>query len=342
LNIPTARSLAVLKTNELVQRNELTSGAILSRVAKSHIRVGTFSHALMHSGYDALKELADYTINRHYNHINNEPDKYVKFLAEVIDRQSSLIAKWQSVGFVHGVMNTDNVLISGETIDYGPCAFMDEYDNKTVFSSIDKNGRYSYGNQPYIGSWNMARFTETIMHLFDKDKDKALEIANNELSKFDELYHKHYISIMALKLGIKEHKESDKDLSDQLLSLMETHKEDYTNTFKNLTINDLESISMSNSKEFKEWYKKWLKRLKDSDVTIEVAREIMMKHNPVIIPRNSIVENALIDASKLNDYSLYNELLELLKDPFNYKKEIRADLLVPNSKSKKYVTFCGT
>lgn len=342
LNIPTSRSLAVVKTNELIQRNELEPGAVLSRVAMSHIRVGTFYHALMNGGYKALKELTDYTIKRHYNHLKDDSDKYIKFLREVMDRQAELIADWQSVGFIHGVLNTDNVLISGETIDYGPCAFIDVYDPKTVFSSIDRNGRYSYANQPYIGSWNLARFTESIMHLLDEDKDKALKIANTELLTFDEVYHKYYTKKMSLKLGITEAIDCDKLLVDELLNLMESHKEDFTNTFKNLTSNDLKSISMSNTQEFIAWYNKWQKRLISSNISIEDARKVMEKYNPVIIPRNNVIEDVLIGASKLNDYSLFNELLGLLRDPFNYKIDIRDHLLEPNSDSKKYITYCGT
>ncbi len=342
LNIPTTRSLSVLKTNELVQREVMHSGAILSRIAKSHIRVGTFVHALKHGGDDTLKVLTDYTINRHYKHLNKESDKYIRFLSEVIDNQSSLIAKWQSVGFIHGVMNTDNVLVSGETIDYGPCAFMDNYDPKTVFSSIDKNGRYAYGNQPYIGSWNLARFTETIMHLFDEDKDKAMEIANNELARYEESYNKYYVTYMAHKLGITKVIESDKELIKQLLDLMEKHKEDFTNTFKHLTTNELSRIPMSNEIDFKKWYIKWQERLIDNNISNDIAKEIMMKNNPVIIPRNNVIEEALIKASKSSDYSLFYEMLEIIGDPFNYSKDIRDELLLSSSNTKNYVTHCGT
>jgi len=342
LDIPTTRTLSVLKTNEKVQRTTKHSGAILSRVAKSHIRFGTFTHALTHGGNKTVKELADYTINRHYKHLSNESDKYLRFLSEVLENQASLIAKWQSVGFIHGVLNTDNVLVSGETIDYGPCAFMNNYDPKTVFSSIDRNGRYSYNNQPFMMSWNLARFTETIMGLFDENKEIALLKANNELAKFEEVYNKEWLKHMGLKIGIENPLESDKILIEGLFELMLLHQEDFTNTFRFLTTDDYLSIKMNSKKEFKDWITIWKQRLQNGNVSPKEAKTIMMKNNPIIIPRNNLIEEALISASSDNDYTLFNEFLGLLNDPFNYKKEYQEKYVVANKEEDGYVTYCGT
>ena len=341
LNIPTTRSLAVLKTNESIMREELHQGSVLTRVAKSHIRVGTFTHART-NGLDVVRELADYTINRHYSHLNNENDKYVKFLREVINNQASLISKWQSVGFVHGVMNTDNMLISGETIDYGPCAFMDVYDPKTVFSSIDRNGRYAYGNQPYIGSWNLARFTESILHLLSEDKEEALKIANDELSKYQDEYSKNWIKNMALKIGIEKPKKRDKKLIQELLDLLELHGEDFTNTFRKLSLSKSSKIILNNSKGFTNWIVKWQFRLIEDNVGIEDATRIMKNHNPVVIPRNSIIEEALVRASKEDDFSMFNDLLDSLSEPFNYEYNHKEKYVNVKNKDEKYTTYCGT
>ncbi len=341
LNVPTTRSLAVVKTNEFVMREELHQGSVLSRVAKSHIRVGTFTYARL-NGLDVVHELADYTINRHYSHLNNEPDKYVKFLREVIRNQASLIAKWQSVGFIHGVMNTDNMLISGETIDYGPCAFMDVYDPKTVFSSIDKNSRYAYGNQPYIGSWNLARFTESILHLLSENEEEAIKIANDELSKYQDEYNKSWIKYMALKIGIEKPKQRDKELIQELLDLMELHEEDFTNTFRKLSLSKQSKIILNNSKEFTKWIVKWQYRLLEDNVSIEDATKIMKNHNPVIVPRNSVIEEALTRASKEDDFIMFNELLSSLYESFNYEYNHKEKYINVKNTDEKYTTYCGT
>ncbi len=341
LNIPTTRSLAVLKTNELIMREKLSQGSVLARVARSHIRVGTFTHARA-NGLDVVSELADYTINRHYSHLNNKPDKYVEFLIEVIKNQASLIAKWQSVGFIHGVMNTDNMLISGETIDYGPCAFMDVYDPNVVFSSIDVNKRYAYGNQPYIGSWNLARFTESILHLLSENQEEAIKIANDELSKYQDEYSKSWVKNMDLKIGILKPKARDKELIQELLDLMELHGEDFTNTFRKLSLSKSSKIILNNSKGFTKWIVKWQRRLIEDNVSIEDATKIMKKHNPVIIPRNSIIEEALIKASKEDDFSMFNELLNSLYEPFNYGYNHKEKYINVKNNDEKYTTHCGT
>jgi len=342
LNIPTSRSLAVLKTNEKVRREVMQEGAILVRVAKSHIRVGTFEFAYSNDDVSELKKLADYSINRHYKELVNEEDKYYKFLLKVIDNQASLIAKWQSVGFIHGVMNTDNVLISGETIDYGPCAFMDEYNSKTVFSSIDKQGRYAYMNQPYIGSWNLARFAETLIPLLDEKTVKAVELANDALTKYGEIYNKYWINNMALKIGIKEVLKDDENIVKELLALMEMKSLDFTNTFRLLTLRDFSNINIVDSSELLDWIKRWEKRLLEQKISFEDSSKLMRRHNPNIIARNSLVEEALNNATINNDYELFDEMLKLLVDPFNYDVEYSDKILYPKKSSSKYKTYCGT
>lgn len=342
LNIPTTRILAVLKTNEKVRREVYQDGAILTRVAKSHIRVGTFEFAYANSQFEEVKRLADYTINRHYSDLNSVENKYYEFLLRVIDKQASLVAKWQSVGFIHGVLNTDNVLISGETIDYGPCAFMNEYNPKTVFSSIDKQGRYSYFNQPYITSWNIARFTETIIPLIDKDMEKALKLANDALSKYEILYKKYWLSNMTAKIGISEIVNTDKLLIQELLDIMQNNKLDFTNTFRLLTLGDYTKMNIIEQSDLKSWINKWEERLKAEKKSLEESIVLMKSHNPNVIPRNTLVEEALKRASKLNDYELYNEMIEVLRDPYNYDIEYDEKLLSSENENRLHVTYCGT
>jgi uncharacterized protein YdiU (UPF0061 family) len=317
-------------------------GAILVRVAKSHIRVGTFEFAYSNSEYSEVKKLADYSIKRHYSDLINEDNKYYKFLLEVIDKQASLIAKWQSVGFIHGVMNTDNVLISGETIDYGPCAFMDEYNPKTVFSSIDKEGRYSYMNQPYIGSWNLARLVDTLVPLLDKNTEKATELANKALSNYGEKYTTYWLNNMALKIGIKKADAEDEKLIKELLTIMEMKSLDFTNTFRLLTLRNYSNLNIIDSSDLIEWIEKWESRLLKQNVSIKEAVKIMKKHNPNIIPRNSLVEEALGNASKNNDYELFDMMLKFLADPFNYDFDYPEELINPKKTNSKHITYCGT
>jgi len=342
LNIPTTRSLAVIKTNEKIRRSQYEEGAILTRVASSHIRVGTFEYAKAYGGTDLVKELADYTINRHYKELANSNNKYQEFLHQVIKRQASLIAKWQSVGFIHGVMNTDNMLISGETIDYGPCAFMDAYDPQTVFSSIDTQGRYAYQNQPYIGSWNLARFAETILELLSQENEEAVKIANNELQKYGTYFHQYLLTNMSAKIGIKNPTEEDKLLIDELLSMMEKYEADYTNSFVSITKNAFEELSFYKTDEWDEWFKKWTRALGYRQLDIIERINLMKKSNPVIIPRNHIVEEALTLAAKQNDYSLYNIVLEKLQKPFDYLVKHEEKFTKFNENSREYVTYCGT
>ena len=261
LKIPTTRSLAVISTGENVIREEILEGALLVRIAKSHIRVGTFQFARNFGDVEDLKKLADYTLNRHFKKDSYEGNSYLYLLKEVINNQAKLISKWQLVGFIHGVMNTDNMTISGETIDYGPCAFMDSYDINTVFSSIDINGRYAYGNQPKIGVWNLTRFAESLLPLLDDDIDNAIKIAEEALSNYGKLYNEYYFNGMRAKLGLFNKEEEDENLILSLLTIMNKFKADYTNTFLNLTLGNLEEMSIFKSDDFKKWYESWQARL---------------------------------------------------------------------------------
>lgn len=341
LGIPTTRSLAVVTTGKKVIRQTKEIGAIMTRIAQSHLRVGTFQYASKFATADELKALADYTIDRHFKEIKTDKNPYVSLLEKVIQIQAELIAEWQHVGFIHGVMNTDNMTISGETIDYGPCAFMDEYSPNTVFSSIDREGRYAYGNQPIMAKWNLARFAETLLSLIDSDRDNAIEIAQLSLSKFDEIYNHVWLKGMISKIGIFNKEKEDEELIVNLLNIMEKNKADYTNTFRALTLEKFECMSMFDTEEFREWHKLWKIRLDGQKESQELSQELMKKNNPSIIPRNHRVEEALEAAIKQNDYSVMEKLLKVLKNPYEYSKEQERYTFVLESQ-KPYRTFCGT
>ena len=342
LGIPTTRSLAVVTTGESVYRETELPGAILTRVASSHIRVGTFQYAAKWGGVENLQKLADYTIDRHFPELLKEEDRYLSLLRKVMDLQASLIAKWQSVGFIHGVMNTDNVTICGETIDYGPCAFMNTYDPDTVFSSIDTQGRYAYGNQPYIGAWNMARFAETLLPLMHDNVEEAVKIAQEEISQFTEIFKRHWITEMNAKLGIFNKEENDEELITELLTLMKKYEADFTNTFIALTNNKWSGTNLFQSDEFDSWRKKWEERLSRQEQSEESAKELMRTSNPSVIPRNHLVEEALEVASEQGDFTVMEQLLEELKNPYEHATKKEKYCTVPEDADDSYQTFCGT
>lgn len=342
LGIPTTRSLAVVTTGETIIRESYLNGAILTRIASSHIRVGTFEFAARFGNIHELKELADYTISRHYPNINNEENKYLSFLQEVVKKQAELIVKWQLVGFIHGVMNTDNMTISGETIDYGPCAFMDVYDPKTVFSSIDVQGRYSYGNQPKLAAWNLARFAETLVPLIHENQDEAIKMAQNSVLEFENIYKKNWLSGMRSKLGIFNEETEDEMLIENLLNMMHKYGADYTNTFSSLTLDKRDGIAMFSTSEFSVWNKLWEDRLTRQPEAKESVKQLMQNSNPYIIPRNYRVEEALTAASKNNDYGVMDRLLDVLSKPFAYLNEQDEYSMLPEPSNHKYRTFCGT
>ncbi|MRZ81364.1 YdiU family protein [Paeniclostridium sordellii] len=341
LKIPTTRSLAVVKTEEDIFRHKIQKGAVLTRIASSHIRFGTFQYASQFGGEKALKELADYTIKRHYPSIEDDENKYLNLLNEVIKSHAYLVAKWQSVGFIHGVMNTDNMTISGETIDYGPCAFMDEYNENTVFSSIDTQGRYSYKNQPIMAEWNLCRFAETLLPLINKNQDEAIKIAQDAISNFTELYYLNWMSNMRAKLGLFNEEAQDKAIIEDLLNMMDKYKEDFTNTFRNLTLNEFDDKEMYKSEEFKNWYKLWKERLNRQNQSSDLIHELMKSSNPAVIPRNHRVEEA-IDAADRGDFDKMKKLIEVLSKPYEYSKEQEEYSKLPKPSSCPYRTYCGT
>ena len=339
LNIPTTRSLAVVKTGEKVVRENLLPGAILTRVASSHIRVGTFQYIAAKQNIDDLITLVDYTIQRHYPEIKSSKNKALDLLNLVMERQCKLVVNWMRVGFIHGVMNTDNMAISGETIDYGPCAFMDHYDPKTVFSSIDKFGRYSFSNQPPITKWNLARLAECLIPLIDKNEDAAIKIATETIDNFQNIYENKWLNMMRDKLGLFGKDKNDLKLINDLLHWMESNQADYTNTFCHLM-----NINSSNDSKYKDtnfinWFKQWESRVLINNGSIEKSINLMKKNNPIVIPRNHKVEEAL-EAANNNDLNLTNKLLSILNKPYDNQNDID-DYQSPSSNSE-YQTFCGT
>jgi serine/tyrosine/threonine adenylyltransferase len=341
LGIPTTRSLAVVTTGESVIRETKLPGAILTRVAASHLRVGTFQYVANWGTVEELQILADYTLKRHFPDVELDKSRYLSLLKEVIKRQATLISKWQMVGFVHGVMNTDNMTVSGETIDYGPCAFMDVYDPATVFSSIDIQGRYAYGNQPPIAGWNLARFAETLLPLLHDNQDEAVELAQDAISDFTELYHSNWLAGMRAKLGIFNEEEQDKSLIEDLLSMMEKYRADYTNTFLALTFDKHEDMVLFGTPEFAQWHKLWLERLGRQEETKASSHQLMRNSNPALIPRNHRVEKALEAAVEQGDYSVMNRFLDVLSNPYAHSTE-QAEYSVLPASTTPYRTFCGT
>jgi len=339
LKIPTTRSLAVVKTGEKIVREDLLPGAILTRVASSHIRVGTFQYIAAKQNIDDLNTLVDYTINRHYPEIQSSKNKALDLLNLVMERQCKLVVNWMRVGFIHGVMNTDNMAISGETIDYGPCAFMDHYNPKTVFSSIDQLGRYSFSNQPPITKWNLSRFAECLIPLIDKSEDKAIQLATEIIDNFQNVYEEKWLNMMRDKLGLFGKSKDDKKLIDDLLSWMEKNKADYTNTFCYLMNIKIGNNSLYNDKDFINWSNEWQNRISINDNSKEKSLELMKETNPVIIPRNHKVEEALKAANEDN-LEVMNKMLSKFDNPYDEQKDIE-DYQLP-SLDDNYQTFCGT
>jgi uncharacterized protein YdiU (UPF0061 family) len=341
LNIPTTRSLAVVSTGEDVIREQMLPGAILTRVASSHIRVGTFQYIAATQNADDLKTLFNYTIDRHYPEIKDSKTKALDLLNLLMKKQCELVINWMRVGFIHGVMNTDNMTVSGETIDYGPCAFMDQYHPQTVFSSIDQNGRYSYNNQPRITKWNLARFAECIIPLIDQDEQKAISIATETINNFEKLYEEKWLNMMRDKLGLFGEDGDDKHLIFELLTWMENNKADFTNTFCNLM--DIQSIKdpIYQNQEYLNWTAKWKKRLEKNNTGKEKYLELMRSVNPIFIPRNHKVEEALKDASE-NKLETLNQLLEVIKSPYKDNGMLKDYQQPMSNENGNYKTFCGT
>jgi uncharacterized protein YdiU (UPF0061 family) len=329
-------------TGEITIRETKLPGAILTRVAASHLRVGTFQYVANWGTVEELKILADYTLKRHYPDVEEGENRYLTFLQEVIKRQALLISKWQLVGFIHGVMNTDNMAISGETIDYGPCAFMDAYDPATVFSSIDTQGRYAYGNQPYIGGWNLARFAEALLPLLHDNEEQAIKIAEDALSDFSKLYQSNWYEGMRAKLGLFNEESQDESLIEDLLSMMQKYNADFTNTFRALTFDRQEDTSMFGTPEFTKWFELWQARLARQQEPKASAYQLMRNSNPAIIPRNHRVEAALEAAVNEGDLSVMDRLLDVLSNPYEHTPEQAEYATLPEPSNCPYQTFCGT
>ena len=342
LGIATTRSLAVVTTGESVIRETKLPGAILTRVAASHLRVGTFQYVAQWGTAEELKILADYALQRHFPDAKADESPYLLLLQKVMKRQAELIAKWQLVGFIHGVMNTDNMAISGETIDYGPCAFMDEYDPATVFSSIDLHSRYAYGNQPSIAGWNLARFAETLLPLLHDDQDQALKLAQDALSDFPDLYHCNWLAGMRAKLGLLNEEPQDESLIEDLLRMMQKHRADYTNTFRALTFDTPEDTALFGTTEFAQWQELWQARLGRQQEAKESSQQLMRTSNPALIPRNHRVEAALEAAEKHGDYSVMERLLDVLSTPYAHSPQQAEYSTPPAPSTRPYQTFCGT
>jgi uncharacterized protein YdiU (UPF0061 family) len=369
LGIPTTRSLAVVTTGEPVYRETMLQGAVLTRVAASHIRVGTMQWAAQWAAaqnvdglstdarsakVEATLALADYTLARHYPELNDaltdDPEPYIALFHAILARQASLIARWQLVGFVHGVMNTDNMALSGETIDYGPCAFMDAYDPATVFSSIDDGGRYAYGNQPPIAQWNLARLAEAMLPLFDADVDRAVERATEALDRFPDLFNQHRLDGLRAKLGLLTREDDDEALVNDLLAWMHRRSADFTNTFRSLTTGRPVEDSMlarrslgeggSADPEFEAWHRRWEARRGRQPQSRAEAETLMRQHNPAVIPRNHHVE-ASLTAATAGDFSLMERLLEMLATPYDHGRDAPM-FSAPGSGERPYRTFCGT
>lgn len=342
LGIATTRSLAVVATGEAVIRETIQPGAILTRVAASHLRVGTFQYVSNWGTSEELRVLADYTLKRHFPDLEAEENRYLALLQEVIKRQAALIAKWQLVGFIHGVMNTDNMTLSGETIDYGPCAFMDAYDPSTVFSSIDTQGRYAYGNQPYIAGWNLSRFAETLLPLLHADEGQAVKLAQAAISDFTELYYRNWLTGMRGKLGMFGEEAQDKWLIENLLNMMQKYHADYTNTFLALTFDVLKDTVLFGTEEFTRWHGLWQARL-DRQQTAQISAQQQMRScNPALIPRNHRVEAALEAAVKEGDFSVLEKLLDVLSSPYTHSPAQVDYSTLPAVSASPYRTFCGT
>lgn len=345
LGVPTTRALGVVATNELIPRDEMLPGAVLCRVALSHLRVGSFQYAAAMS-HDHVRRLTDHSIARHYPELASSNDRYLDFFRAVMNKQSRLIAQWMTIGFIHGVMNTDNMTISGETIDYGPCAFMDTYGPTTVFSSIDHQGRYAYGNQPHIAQWNLARLVETLLPLIRDDKDESIRVATEAINEFPAIFEREWERLMRAKLGLTERSSIETSLFHSLLTLFESHRIDYTNGMRALSdvvrgrrerMHSLFDMPVA----FDAWARPWLNAVSSDGRDAHEIADAMDAINPAYIPRNHLVETALAAATR-GDLSSLDSLMEVLLDPFHEREGLEQFTRPMPSDWDGYQTFCGT
>jgi serine/tyrosine/threonine adenylyltransferase len=348
LGVPSTRALAVVTTGEQVLRHGPLPGAVLSRVAASHVRVGTFQYFAARGDQDAIRELLEYVIARHYSAAREAQVPALAVLKEVTQRQVALIADWMLLGFIHGVMNTDNMAISGETIDYGPCAFMDGYDPSTVFSSIDHNGRYAYGNQAVIAQWNLARFAETLLFLIDPDPEKAVRLATEVVEPFIAQFDARFLAGMRRKIGLSSAVDGDAKLIKRLLSTMQHAQADFTLTFRRLALaaeNPSQEPGLrelfAESSDLDGWLRDWHERLTCDPQTIAERVASMRAVNPAFIPRNHRVQAAL-DAAEGGDYSLFRKLFAILQRPYEHPADVGEYSQPPQPSERVLQTFCGT
>ena len=346
LNIPTTRALAAMATGEHVARDTFEPGGILTRVAKSHLRVGTFEYFASRQQWEDVKLLADYSIQRHFPEIRESNNHYLELLKQVASHQSILISKWMSVGFVHGVMNTDNFTISGETIDYGPCAFLDEYHPGKVFSSIDQNGRYAFGNQPSIASWNLASLAGCLIAFIDKDSDKANELATEVLDNFSIETNQRILDLMCEKISLDGSVKENQNLLRQLLKIMMESGSDYTITFRSLSEVLLDQPGkfleqFKNKDEIGSWLNDWKKTLATDEKDLQLIVDQMKSVNPMYIPRNHQVQ-LVIDAAYNNDFSKMAEMIEVIRRPFEEIDKNSSYAEPPLEEQRIKRTFCGT
>ena len=353
LNVPTTRALAAVSSGEEVARERLTPGGVFTRIATSFIRVGSFEFFAARRDVDALKKLADYVIERNYPALQASENPYLAFLNAVVERQASLIAKWMQLGFIHGVMNTDNMSVVGETIDYGPCAFIDDYDHKQVFSSIDRDGRYAYSNQPTIGLWNLTRLAESIVPLLADDTDEAVKLAQEELKSYIGSYEAAWLSGMRAKFGLTMNADSnndDKPLIENLFDIMHENRADFTLSFFHLSRlarfpsdadNEIRDL-FDNDEAFDEWLVKWRERLVKEAVSDAERQCNMQAVNPVYIPRNHQIEAAIRAAEDRNDFSVFHALHEVLQSPFTLQEGKEGYMQPPKPSEIVHNTFCGT
>ncbi|MEM8748898.1 MAG: YdiU family protein [Pseudomonadota bacterium] len=342
LGVPTTRALAAVATGDSIQRENVLPGAILTRVARSHLRVGTFQYFAIRRDVEGLKTLADYAIDRLYPQCVDEKNPYLAFLGEVVKAQAKLVASWMGLGFIHGVMNTDNVSISGETIDYGPCAFMDGFNSKRVFSSIDELGRYAFANQPAIAHWNLAQFAQALLPLFDDDEELAVSAAQEAINVFPDFYQGEWAVVSKAKLGLTEASDEEaRSLMNDLLGLMEQGEVDFTQAFRFLSFKEVGAFRnlFDGSEEVNDWIVRWNKALGDRSAT--ERSDAMLEVNPAIIPRNHRVEQT-IRAALDGDIAPFERLVEATRNPFDPGLDEDELAQPPQPKEQVLYTFCGT
>jgi uncharacterized protein YdiU (UPF0061 family) len=343
LGVPTTRALAAVTTGERIHRETGQTGAVLTRTAASHIRVGTFQFFAARQETDKLKQLADYTINRHYPDAAKAENPYIELLKQVTNAQAYLISRWIGLGFIHGVMNTDNVTLSGETIDYGPCAFMDHYDANAVFSSIDRQGRYAYSNQPLIARWNIARLAEALVPLIDDDQDIAIEKATAIIGGFSATYETHWLTEMRRKFGFETHHDDDADLFDTFFETMADNMVDFTLAFRALAdLVDGNATPLSDLYLTPSATDDWTRRFQTRIVSEPKAAKNIRAANPIYIPRNHLVEAALKAAESDGDYAQFEQILTLITNPFTEQEGKEVYAKPPLMVDPNYKTFCGT